>query len=279
MQVLFGIEKRYITYGYNIDEYDDINAFNNLEHVGEFYSDADFFEQAVEKMEKYEGKFCTTLVTVTTHVPFGLDGASNLDEKLTITEEDLKDYNNWIFKNYVRACNFTDYAFGKFIEGMENTGLIENSIIIAYGDHGAGIAYMEDIMKLYEENGVKYTEFDRLFSDVHVPFGIKIPGINDTKNIEKTVSKIDIKPTVLELLGVEDNFSIGKSIFYDLDYSFIKGQGFITSKNYCVNDKYYDRNTLEELEETDELRTLLEKMIDEIYLSDSIIKNNLFNNS
>lgn len=264
--------------GYNIDEYDDINAFDNLEHVGEFYSDADFFEQAVDKMEKYQGKFCTTLVTVTTHIPFGLDGASNLEEKLTIAEEDLSGYDNWIFRNYIRACNFTDYAFGKFIQKMEETGLMDNTIIIAYGDHGAGIAYTKDIKRLYEENGTEYTEFDKLFNDVHVPFGIKIPGVEDEKNIETAVSKIDIKPTILQLLGIEDNYSMGNSIFSNLDYSFIKGLGFVTSKNYCINDKYYDRNTLEEIEETEELKTLLEKMIDEIYLSDTIIKNNLFSN-
>ena len=168
--------------------------------------------------------------------------------------------------------------FGKFIQKMEETGLMDNTIIIAYGDHGAGIAYTKDIKRLYEENGTEYTEFDKLFNDVHVPFGIKIPGIEDEKNIETAVSKIDIKPTILQLLGIEDNYSIGNSIFSNLDYSFIKGLGFVTSKNYCINDKYYDRNTLEEIEETEELKTLLEKMIDEIYLSDTIIKNNLFSN-
>ena len=75
---------------------------------------------------------------------------------------------------------------------------------------------------------------------------------------------------------MEDNFSIGTSIFSDKDYSFIKGLGFITSKYYCINDVYYDRETLEEIEETEELALLQRKMEDEIYLSDTIIKNNLF---
>ena len=262
--------------GYNIDEYDDINSFDNLEQVGEFYSDADFFEQAVEKMNEYDQKFCTTLVTVTTHVPFGLQGATNLEEKLTIEEQDLEGYKNWIFRNYIRACNFTDYAFGKFMKGLEETGLINNSIIVVYGDHGAGIAYTEDIIKLYSENGIDYTDFDKATNDVHVPFGIKIPGIKDNFNIKNAVSKIDIKPTILQILGVEDTFSLGNSIFSKKDYSFIKGMGYVTSKNYCINDKYYDRETLEEIEETEELKNLLEKMKDEIYLSDAIIKNNLF---
>ena len=62
----------------------------------------------------------------------------------------------------------------------------------------------------------------------------------------------------------------------DKDYSFINGLVFVTSFNYCVNDRYYDRESMEEIEETEELATLQRKMEDEIYLSDTIIKNNLF---
>lgn len=261
--------------GYHIDEYNDINQFPNIESAGEFYSDEDFFEEAVNIISSYEGKFCTTLVSVTTHIPFYLTGVSNLDEKLTITEDDVKEYEDETFRNYLISCNFVDYAFGKFIENLEEVGLMENSILVVHGDHGAGLVSIEDITKLYKENNIEYTEFEDLTQDVHIPFGIKIPGIDKNYIIERAVAKIDIKPTILDLLGVEDNFSIGSSIFSQKNYSFIKGLGYITSKNYCINDKYYDRETFEEIEETEELKSLLQKMENEIYLSDSIIKNNL----
>lgn len=261
--------------GYHIDEYNDINRFPNIESAGEFYSDEGFFEEAVNIMNSYEGNFCTTLVSVTTHIPFYLTGVSNLEEKITLTEEDVKEYEDETYRNYLISCNFVDYAFGKFIENLEETGLIENSIIIVYGDHGAGLTCTEDIKKLYKENKIEYTEFEDITKDIHIPSGIKIPGVDDSDTIERAVSKIDIKPTILDLLGVEDNFSMGSTIFSEKDYSFIKGLGFITSKNYCINDKYYDRKTLEEIDATEELRKLLQKMENEIYLSDTIIKNDL----
>ena len=261
--------------GYHIDEYNDIDSFPDIEKSGEFYSDEGFLEEAVNKMSAYEGKFCTTLVSVTTHVPFYLDGVSNLEEKLTISQEDLQTYDEESFRNYLICCNFTDYAFGKFIEKLEETGLINNSILVVYGDHGAGVTCTEEIKKLYKENKMEYTDFDNSMKDVHVPFGIKIPETKDFENIARTVSKIDIKPTILDLLGIEDDFSIGSSIFSQKDYSFIKGLGFVTSTNYCINETYYDRETLEEIEETEELQKLLQKMEEEIYLSDTIIKNDL----
>ena len=101
---------------------------------------------------------------------------------------------------------------------------------------------------------------------------------NDEKSLEKHFSKIDIKPTILDLLGIKDEFSIGTSIFSNKDYAFVKGLGFFTSKNYCINDIYYDRKTQIETVEIENLKNLQEKMENEIYLSDTIIKNNLLNN-
>lgn len=268
-------EEMYKT-GYNINEYNDINRFPNIENAGEFYSDEEFFEEAINIINSYEEKFCTTLVSVTTHIPFYLTGISNLENKITITSEDLKEYEDETFKNYLISCNFVDYAFGNLLKKLEETGLMKKSIFIVYGDHGAGLNSTNDIRKLYNENEIEYTEFENIIKDIHIPFGIKIPGINKNYNIERSVSKIDIKPTILDLLGIEDNFSIGTTIFSGKDYSFIKGLGYVTSKNYYINGKYYNKKTSKEIDETEELKIILQKMQNEIYLSDTIIRNNLF---
>ena len=160
---------------------------------------------------------------------------------------------------------------------MQKTGLLENSILVVYGDHGAGLTNTNEIKKLYHDNQIEYTDFENIIKDVHIPFGIKIPIVEKNETIGRTVSKIDIKPTILDLLDVEDKFSIGTSIFSGKDYSFIKGLGIVTSKNYCINGIYYDRENGKKIEETGELQKLLNKMENEIYLSDTIIKNNLIN--
>lgn len=261
--------------GYEIDKYYDINAFEGIENAGEFYSDEGFFEKAVDIMNTYEEKFCTTLVSVTTHIPFELDGVYDLENKLTIEYEELEEYEEWVFKNYILSCNFVDYAFGKFIEKLEETKLMDNSILIVYGDHGSGIIVENDLKKLYQNNNLEYTEFEKILKDVHIPFGMKIPTVESTETIDRAVSKIDIKPTILDLLGIKQNFSLGDTIFSEKDYSFIKGLGYITSEYYCINGEYYNKQTLEPIEENEELKQLMQMMQDEIYLSDTIIKNNL----
>lgn len=64
----------------------------------------------------------------------------NMQKKSTITRNDLEGYSDEIYKNYIIACNFTDYAFGKFMQELDDAGLLENSILVVYGDHGAGMS-------------------------------------------------------------------------------------------------------------------------------------------
>lgn len=258
--------------GYEIDEYDDILAFDDIENAGEFYSDEGFLLSAIDIMNSYDKKFITTLVSVTTHIPFYLDGVSNIEEKINIDVSNIK---NEEFGRYLQSCNFVDYAFGKFLEKLDSTGLSKETILVVYGDHGAGLPYDEDIEGLYQENNITYSDFESKTKDIHIPFGIRIPNLNKSFIISKAVSKIDIKPTVLDVLGIKDRFSIGESIFTNKDYSFIKGLGYITEHFYCINDKLYSRDNSLEIQTDDNFEKLKLKMENEIYLSDIIIKNNL----
>ncbi len=261
--------------GYHIDEYNDIKKFPNIASAGEFYSDEDFFVEAVNYMANYDKKFCSTLVSVTTHIPFYLDGIPDLESKLSISFEDMEQYGDETFKRYLISCNFNDYAFGKLLESLEEKQLLDKTILVVYGDHGAALTQTDEIIKLYKENNCEYTNFEDITKDRHVPYGMKVPGIDEHIEISSTTSKIDIKPTILDLLGEDDKFSMGNSIFSKKDVTFIKGLGYITSKNYWLQDKYYDRKTNQEIAETEELKKLSQKMQDVIYLSDVIIKNNL----
>ena len=271
---------RYQVYnsGYKIDEYNDISKFNdNGEMAGEFFSDEQFFTQSVAIIDKYEKPFLTTLVSVSTHIPYSLEGIKNLEDKLTIDVSNIEEEE---ISNYLLACNFSDYSFGKLIEELEKTNILDDTILIVYGDHGAGLQNTDIIKQIHEENNKEYTETKEKLENVHIPFGIRIPNninINNTFNfvIEEAKSKIDIKNTITDLLGIKDTFSIGQSIFTNKDYSFVKGIGFITKDVYYVDGEYIDRKTNEKIEVNEDLYRLENKMNDEMFFSDTIIKNNL----
>lgn len=265
---------RYLIYNnnYGINEYNDISKFDSHgEMAGEFFSDEQFFVQAVEKMSTYDKPFSTMMVAISTHIPYSLDGIANLDEKLTL---DVSNMESEELRNYLLSCNFVDYSFGEFLKELEQKELLEDSIVVVYGDHGASIQDVEAIKKLYAENHQPYNEGIEKFENVHVPFGMRIPGVS-SMSITRTVSKLDVKPTILDLLGIQDEISLGESIFSEKDYSFVKGIGLVTSKVYGIDGSYFDRKNGQEILNDEELKELSQKMEEELYFSDTVIKHNL----
>lgn len=116
----------------------------------------------------------------------------------------------------------------------------------------------------------------------NVVCGLKIPGVQSMK-IDTPVSKLDIKPTLLEISGIDDNFSLGESMFSTKDYAVISNGTIVTNNYYYDGTWYYIDNGNEIDLETidDDLRKKLDKYVEnmetELDISKSIIINNLFN--
>ena len=127
--------------------------------------------QAVDKMQNYDKPFLCMMSAISTHIPYSLDGISNLDDKISI---DVSEIESDEISRYLLACNFVDYSFGKFMEKLESSGLLENSILIVYGDHGAGLQDLQDVKKIYEYNGKDYNENIENLLNV-----LLIPSAND----------------------------------------------------------------------------------------------------
>ena len=67
--------------------------------------------------------------------------------------------------------------------------------------------------------------------------GLRIPGVEPTK-IDKLTSKIDVKPTLLEICGLEDEFSLGRSMFSSKDFVCINNGKIITDRYFYDGDWY-----------------------------------------
>ena len=126
------------------------------------------------------------------------------------------------------------------------------------------------------ENRIQYK-----IEDTKVAMGMKIPEV-ERQVITKPVSKMDIKPTILDLLGIEDKFSLGSTIFGNKDYMELNNGTILTNSYYEVSNIWYDIETGEEIELDTlpkEERTKLEKIKElntiKINISQSIPGKNL----
>ncbi len=94
--------------------------------------------------------------------------------------------------NYDREVAFTDRQVEKFVATLEKAGLTSHTIVVLTADHGEEFG---------EHGGRGHGR--TLYSEVaHVPLIIWAPGFLAPKRVEEPAALIDVRPTLLELLGL-----------------------------------------------------------------------------
>jgi arylsulfatase A-like enzyme len=107
-------------------------------------------------------------------------------------EESFTDSLNRTLKHGYYACvSYIDAQIGRLLDGLEANGLLENTIVILWGDHGWKLG----------EHGMwcKHTQFH---VDNHVPMILSVPGKKSGKT-DALVEFVDIYPSLCELAGLE----------------------------------------------------------------------------
>jgi len=259
----------YKTVGYNhyyAEEYYDINDDNS---VGWGLKDKEFFTQSVDLLEGIPQPFYAKFLTLTNHHPFELD-----DSDKTIDEFDS---NSKTLNQYFPTVRYLDESLEQFFEQLKEKGLYENSIIVMYGDHyGISENHNKAMAKYLMKE--KITAYDHIELQ-KVPFIIHIPGM-EGKTISTVSGQIDIKPTLLHLLGIETKGGIdfGQDLFQkdENDSLAVLRDGSFVTKDYVYSkNKCYQKTDGMQTEDT-YCEPYMEKAKNELQYSDWVIYGDLF---
>ena len=270
---------------YRLLDVDDVNFIDSFdpdsERINNWLSDESLYRQAVEKLskikEEQDNPLFLSIVSASCHSGFDLPG---LENKYDVVSVDVGKYKDTYFGNYLEAANYADYTFGIFIDELKESGLYDDTVIFLFGDHYGMQMYNEEMLEFISENDHEYNNVETEINYINVVCGMRIPGI-DSMEIEKTVSKLDIKPTLTYICGVEDGVSLGTNIFGTKDFACLNN-GVIVTDNYYFNGDWYDRLSGEKIDldaidenEKDLLNYYINSMEQEITVSNSIVLNNL----
>lgn len=222
----------------------EITPENSKEPWG--MKDIPFFEQSVQKMKNMQQPFYTKMITLTNHHPFRLD-----DEDKFIDEYDS---NSGTLNRYFTTVRYMDEAIKNFIQQLKDSGLYENSIIVMYGDHYGISENHNEAMAQYlgkEITPIVSAELQR------VPLFIHIPGVTDNgkgKTISKVSGQIDVRPTLLHLLGIstKNNIQFGEDLFSPdhRDFVVFRDGSFVTSEYVYTENTCYSKETEEPTEDS-----------------------------
>lgn len=241
----------YYTKDYEIDEV-----------IGLGLSDKSFFRQSLEKIEEIDSKndnWYGTLVMLTNHTPFSDIGEFSDYSVDYITQEtnletgQLEEVvNQWLegtkIGNYLKSVHYADEAIGELMQELENTGLLDDTIIVLYGDHDCKLKQSE-FRKLYDSEYYESVLIDPtdtvgIIDDFtyeinrEVPFIIwskDIVGTKYSKEVTEVMGMIDVMPTLANMLGVKPKYALGNDIF-SIDDNVV----VFPSGNWITNKLYYN---------------------------------------
>ncbi len=260
----------YDSFGY--DSFLDINSYDVTDEnsVGWGLKDKEFFEQSSELMKNLPQPFYSRLITLTNHFPFDLDEEDQLIDEYDSSSQTLN--------KYFPTVRYQDEALKRFIEKLKEDGLYDNSVIVLYGDHYGISENHNEAMGQFL--GKEITPFEEVQLQ-KVPLVIHIPGITDKKpqTIETVGGQIDIRPTLMNLLGIDtkDQIQFGNDLLSDekLDFTVLRDGSFITDQVVYTDGACYDKETGKPLEETKQCEAFADKAKQELSLSDEIIYGDL----
>ncbi|WP_017380099.1 LTA synthase family protein [Paenisporosarcina sp. TG-14] len=253
----------------NVEEFYDVESYDIAEGqaVNWGMKDIPFMEQSVEHMAEMPQPFYSRLLTLTNHFPFHLD-----EEDKLIPEFDS---NSGTLNRYFQTVRYTDEAVKALFDDLKEKGLYENSIIMMYGDHYGISENHNEAMGQYL--GKEVTPFESAQLQ-RVPMFIHIPGSNQGEVVEDVVGQIDIRPTLLHLLGVETSkdMQLGADVFSKDHEEFIvfRDGRFVTDEVVYAGDICYDKETGEETE-AEACAPYIERAAEELGYSDEIINGDL----
>ena len=250
---------RNVTYkylGYD-DFYYHTKDYEIDEVIGLGLSDKSFFRQSVNKIKKINDEhnnFYGTLVMLTNHTPFSDTDSFEYSVDIKNVNEETKEetITPWLedtkVGNYLKSVNYADSAIGYLFELLEEEKLLDNTVIVLYGDHDAKLKRSElnklFMSEYYEDSLIdKENRIDNL-DDFTYELNRKVPFIIWSKDIINTsysakiddvMGMIDVAPTLENMLGVKAKYALGHDIF-SIDDNVV----VFPSGNWMTNKIYYN---------------------------------------
>ena len=214
--------------------------------IGLGLSDKEFFKQSVTKLKKINEKnenWYGTLIMLSNHTPFSDTekyGDFEVNMKETITKEDgtteeiVHPYMEGTkLGNYFKSYHYADEALGEFIDELDEAGLLENTVLVLYGDHDGRLP-KADYNRLYNYD----KENDDILSDED-PNYIKFDSYQyelGRKVITNVMGMYDVMPTLGNMFGFYNKYQLGHDIFNIKENNIV----VFPNGNWVTNKVYYN---------------------------------------
>lgn len=241
------------------------------ETIGFGLTDKSFYRQSVPIIKEISTKnspFYATIITLSNHTPFSeIDKFGDFKVTKTVNGKEYPYMENTKLGNYFKSCHYADTQLGLFINLLDKEGLLDNTVLVIYGDHDARlpksefnrlINYDYETDDVYDEEDERYQELDYYWYELNrkVPFVIWTKDEKLYTTVDKPMGMYDVMPTLGNMFDFYNPYALGHDIFNVSDNIVVFPNG-----NWLTNSVYYN-------EGKSEYKLLKDSVLSDAYIND-----------
>jgi phosphoglycerol transferase MdoB-like AlkP superfamily enzyme len=259
-------------YGFQRAYYED--SFQVNERIIAWISDREFFTQMRPILLDQPEPFMGFMLSSSSHHPYTIP-----EQYKTLRLGALE---GTMVGDYLHAVYYFDQELGTFIGWLRETGLLDRSVLVIYGDHQGFLGGQPEMPGLL--GFTEWNEYHHFRVIKRTPVIIRVPGGAATQEYLGTSSHLDVAPTVLSLLGVDDRSTVmlgrdltrpGEQLAVFRDGSFAdESHYFVNRFGRTLASRCYEAATAERVdcEPLDRMRQLARERLE---VSDTIVQGDL----
>ena len=277
------------SFGYK-DFYCYTKDFTIDETIGLGLSDKSFFKQVVPKLKGINDTYSNwygLLIMLTNHTPFtDIENYSDykvtmnythVNEDGTTTELEAPYMEGKKLGSYFKSAHYADEALGQLLGDMDKEGLLDNTVVVIYGDHDAKLKkseylwyynYNPETNSMLDPSDPNYRSIDFYDYELNreVPFIIWTKNSKGNKLLNREITEAmgmyDAFPTLANLMGLQTKYALGTDIlglkngeenivvFPDgnwltnkIYYNQGKGEYKVLDENAIISNDYIEKNS------------------------------------
>ena len=255
----------------SFDNFFNENSYDINQTVGMGLSDESFLTQSLAKLKTFKQPYFSFLITLSSHYPY--NDVAGYEKYVPF---DAGKYTNTFLGDYLTGIHYTDAQLGMFLDQLDKDGILNNSIVVLYGDHFA--IPQANLGQLYQFENIKNpTDLD-WYELQKVPMFIHFPK-DANKGVDSIPSgQIDLEPTLSNLLGFKNKYTFGTDLLNSKTNTVMFRNGSFTDGNsfyVSYTDTYYDVASKKTIAPTKQLTNLKNKTHTILEYSDDMLNHNL----
>jgi phosphoglycerol transferase MdoB-like AlkP superfamily enzyme len=259
-------------YGFQHSYYED--SFDINERIIAWITDREFYRQMQPILQREREPFMAFMLSSSSHHPYTLP-----QQYRSLRLGSLE---GTMVGDYLQAIHYADQELGAFVDWLRESGILDRSLLVIYGDHQGFLGGQSELPGLL--GFTEWNEYHHFRVVKRTPVLIRLPGGTAAGEYTETSSHLDVAPTVLSLLGIDDHSTVmlgrdltrpGQPLAVFRDASFADGSHYFVNRfGRVAASRCYEADTAVRID-CEPFEALQREARERLELSDLIVQGDL----